>query len=332
MSKAGSEASQIVAHADLGGTAAASWLGWSTASAIVATGIQHTPAVPGVRTMVSELHASMATMFEHLRPNHRPASYVPASLPTAPAMEAVVVDGVPAVDPQLGSIVGADPEPVPAPAEDANTASPAHSEVVGTSESRPAAICVAVVDVVFPPLHVRPPISKMWQPAALTEIVGILPEQAMTVNRPSPTTTTGTAAAARVSTDGASSWAIAQSATAAPALAVQMGVFVAMDHVPVRANPRPMLTSPTLEGTEAVQMAANAPVAAPEPAIGPFVVVAPIQPPEGTNPPPVTVVIAVQILQAVLVSSNAAVVTCPPVLCTTMETVFVVVAPIQCPP
>jgi len=54
-------------------------------------------------------------------------------------------------------------------------------------EARPAATCVAVVDVVFPPLHVRPPVSKMWYTSALAEIVNSLPPQAVTVNRPCAT-------------------------------------------------------------------------------------------------------------------------------------------------
>merc|ERR1719183_1939191 len=104
----------------------------------------------------------MTTTFEHLRPHQPPATvHEPATLPTAPAMEAVVVDGVPVVDPQLGTIVGADHKRVPAPVVDANTASPAHGEVVGTFESRPFATCVAVVDVVSPPRHLRPPAMKI---------------------------------------------------------------------------------------------------------------------------------------------------------------------------
>merc|ERR1712054_360841 len=148
----------------------------------VATGIQHSPVVASVRALITQQDASMATMFEELHPEQAPSCMnVPRGFAIPPAVAPIIVDGVPVVDPQLGTVIGNEREPVTASAVEPDTAGPAHSKVVGTRESRPPATCVAVVDVVPPPRHVRPPVGKMWHTAALTEIEGILPEQAMAV-------------------------------------------------------------------------------------------------------------------------------------------------------
>jgi len=124
----------------------------------------------------------MASTFEELHPEQVPSSPdVPIGFAIPPAVAPIIVDGVPVVDPQLGTIIGNEREPVMACSEEPDTAGPAHSKVVGTSESRPAATCVAVVDVVPPPRHVRPPVSQILHMAALAEIEDVLPEQAMAV-------------------------------------------------------------------------------------------------------------------------------------------------------
>merc|ERR1719478_1151843 len=117
-----------------------------------APGAQDVPAIGGVRATIAQHDPSMATMFEVRHLDHDPSCPdVPRGFAIAPAVEPIIVDGVPIVDPQLGSVIGNEREPVMACPEDAATAGPAHSEVVATMESRPGAASVAVVDVMLPP-------------------------------------------------------------------------------------------------------------------------------------------------------------------------------------
>jgi hypothetical protein len=51
----------------------------------------------------------MTTTLEHLNPSQAPAGVKPSgSLPIAPTVQAIVVNGVPIVDPQLTPIIGND--------------------------------------------------------------------------------------------------------------------------------------------------------------------------------------------------------------------------------
>jgi hypothetical protein len=58
------------------------------------------PTVPCVRTPVPEKDACMATTFEHLKSDKPPwSTKTPAGLSITPAMQAVVVDRIPIVNP-----------------------------------------------------------------------------------------------------------------------------------------------------------------------------------------------------------------------------------------
>jgi hypothetical protein len=57
--------------------------------------------------MVPKEHASMATMLEHLKSHEMPPSAnIPFGHPAAPAMQAIVVNCVSVVNPQLAPIIG----------------------------------------------------------------------------------------------------------------------------------------------------------------------------------------------------------------------------------
>lgn len=111
-----------------------------------------------------------------------------------------------------------------------------------------------------------------------------------------------------------------------------VGVVVASVQVPFASDLHPMRTSPTLEATLAVQMAAMAFYTTIEVAGFPVVGVFLVQPPLATNPLPVTLIIAVQTLVAVPVDTDASVAISPPPLLATMEMVVVLVAVKQRPP
>ena len=78
-----------------------------------ATCTRNNPSVPSVRTMVPEEHPSMAAMFEHLEPHKMPTSTnVLSDLPIAPTVQAIVVDCITVVDPQVAPIIGDNAEMV----------------------------------------------------------------------------------------------------------------------------------------------------------------------------------------------------------------------------
>merc|ERR1711881_610899 len=138
------------------------------AALVSATGVHRIPAIAGVRATITEQAPSMATFLEELNPEIAVSSPHPhRGFAIPPAVEPTIVDRVPVVDPQLGSVIGNEREPVNACSVEADTGSPAHSEVGGTTESRPAATCVAVVDYAPPPRHLGPPVEKILAMAAL---------------------------------------------------------------------------------------------------------------------------------------------------------------------
>jgi len=111
-----------------------------------------------------------------------------------------------------------------------------------------------------------------------------------------------------------------------------VAIGVASVQVPFASDIHPMRTSPTLEATEAVLMAALAPETTPEVAGFPVVGVSSVQPPLATNPLPVTLIIAVQTLVAVPVDTDASVAISPPPLEATVEMVVVLVVLQHRPP
>ena len=88
----------------------------------------------------------MPALLKHLKPHHVPATtHVPSSLTIAPAVQAIIVNCVSIVEPQLAPIIRNNAEMVMACPEDSQSACPAHSEVVFFSETGPFATCIAVV-------------------------------------------------------------------------------------------------------------------------------------------------------------------------------------------
>jgi hypothetical protein len=140
------------------------------------------PAVSSVRAMVPEQHPSMATALKELN-SHKapPCTNAPSGHSAAPAMQAIVVNCVAIVEPQLASVIGYKLEMVRAAPEDSQAACPTHREVIASNEARPFASCVAVVHHVFPTSHVWSPTVEVLASTTLTKIESIFPEQASAV-------------------------------------------------------------------------------------------------------------------------------------------------------
>jgi len=84
-----------------------------------------------------------------------PSTNVPSGLSIAPAVQAVIVDCVSIVNPQLAPIIGVKTEVVMARLEDSQAAGPTHREMIASGKARPSATCVAVVHHMFPTSHIR---------------------------------------------------------------------------------------------------------------------------------------------------------------------------------
>jgi len=125
-------------------------------SVFMATGTHNDPTVSCVRAMVPEEHPSMTTTLKHLKSHQMPSSaHAPSGHTIAPSMQAIVVDRVPIVDPQLAPIIRINAEVVRAFPEDPQAACPTHGEVISASKAGPSSTCVAIVHHVFPTSHVR---------------------------------------------------------------------------------------------------------------------------------------------------------------------------------
>ena len=98
--------------------------------------------------MVPEEHTSMTTALEHLKPNQTPSSAnVSSGLTIAPAMQAIVVNCVSIVNPQLAPIVRVKAEMIMTCPEDSQAASPTHSEVIAPGKAGPSATCIAIIHI-----------------------------------------------------------------------------------------------------------------------------------------------------------------------------------------
>ena len=111
-----------------------------------ATCANNNPSIASIGTMVPEKHPSMATTLKHLKSHQTPSSaHVWSGLSIAPAMQAIVVDCVPIVNPQFAAIIRDNAEMVMACLEDSQAARPTHSEVIASGKTRPLTSCVAIV-------------------------------------------------------------------------------------------------------------------------------------------------------------------------------------------
>ena len=110
------------------------------------TGTHNHPSVSSIATSVPEQHPSMATTLKHFESYKMPPSAKMArSLTIAPTVQAIIVDCVPVVDPQLAAIIGVNAKTVMACPEDSQATCPTHSKVITSGETRPSSTCVAVV-------------------------------------------------------------------------------------------------------------------------------------------------------------------------------------------
>jgi hypothetical protein len=101
-----------------------------------AAGTYKRPSVPSVRPMVPEEHASMTTTLKHLKSDQRPPStHMRSGLSVAPTVQAIVVNRVPVVDPQLAPIIRDDAKMVMACPENSQAACPSNSEVIASGEA-----------------------------------------------------------------------------------------------------------------------------------------------------------------------------------------------------
>ena len=111
-----------------------------------ATSAYNGPTITGIWTSVPEQHTSMTTALKHLEPHEMPSTTLMlGSLAVAPAMQTIIVDCVPIVDPQLAAIIRDNAETVMASPEDSQSACPTHSEVILLRKTWPLATCVAIV-------------------------------------------------------------------------------------------------------------------------------------------------------------------------------------------
>ena len=118
----------------------------ATSATAFATCTHNRPSVSSVGSMIPEEHPCMTTTLKELKSDKTPSTTnIPTGHATAPAVQAIVVNCVSIVDPQLASIIGYELEVVTAALEDSQAASPAHGKVITTSETRPFSASVAVV-------------------------------------------------------------------------------------------------------------------------------------------------------------------------------------------
>jgi hypothetical protein len=157
----------------------------------LATGTHNNPSVSSVRAVIPEEHPSMTTTLEELN-SHKtpPTTNIPFGHSSAPAVQAIVINCVSIVKPQLASIIRNELEVVTAALEDSQTTSPSHCEVIATSEPGPSSTCVAIVHDMFPASMCGPAPIEVLAATPLTKVIDVLPEKASTVSGASATITT----------------------------------------------------------------------------------------------------------------------------------------------
>jgi hypothetical protein len=139
-----------------------------------ATCFDRSPSISGIHSLVPEKHSCVTATFKHLDSDHAPSTDAPGSLSITPTVTAVVVDDIMVVDPQVASIIGYDTVAVMACPENSHATCPTHCEVIASSEAMPSATCVPVVDVMFPPSHVRASTVQVLKVASLAKVENVL--------------------------------------------------------------------------------------------------------------------------------------------------------------
>jgi hypothetical protein len=117
----------------------------------------NSPSMSGVATLIPEKHASSTAVLKHLKPHEIPSSTkMPVGFSITPAVQAIIIDRIPVVDPQLAAIIGQNTKPIMARIEDSHASCPTRSEMIASMEARPMATCVPVVYSMTPTLHIGP--------------------------------------------------------------------------------------------------------------------------------------------------------------------------------
>jgi len=95
--------------------------------------LRHHPSVASVGTMVPEKHPSVATVFKHLKPYKMPpCTNVLSGVPGAPSVQAIVVDRVTVVEPEVAPIIRDNLEVVMTCLENSHAPCPTHSKVIAS--------------------------------------------------------------------------------------------------------------------------------------------------------------------------------------------------------
>jgi hypothetical protein len=74
---------------------------WSTLATCRCKG----PSISGIGTSVPKVHTSMTAMLKHFNSHHAPSTDMLGSFSIAPAVQAIIVDRIPIINPQLASVV-----------------------------------------------------------------------------------------------------------------------------------------------------------------------------------------------------------------------------------
>jgi hypothetical protein len=113
-------------------------------------------------------------------------------------MQAVIIDCITIVDPQLASIIRNDAESIMTGVEDPHATCPTGSKVISSAKTMPIPTCIPVVNDPTPTSHVRPAPVQILASSALAKIVSILSEETMAINRTITTAWMATAGARNI--------------------------------------------------------------------------------------------------------------------------------------
>jgi len=140
------------------------------------------PPVSSIGAMVPEEHPSMTTTLKHFK-SHKmpPCANVPFDVASTPSVQAIVVNCISIVKPQLASIVRNNLQVVMACPEDSHAACPAHSELIASGKPGPLGTCVTIVHDVSPASHVWFATIQVLAPTTLTKVEGVLHEETSAV-------------------------------------------------------------------------------------------------------------------------------------------------------
>jgi len=117
----------------------------------------------------------VTSTLEHLKPYSMcSGAEMLNSLSIAPTVQAIIVDCILVIDPQLASIIGDDAKPVMACSSDCQGAHPAHCKVIASPKATPLATCVAIVHHLDSASHVGSAAGQVLTTAALPKVEGML--------------------------------------------------------------------------------------------------------------------------------------------------------------